>query len=59
MSLTTLLGDTTGNGLSGVYRDSANTLFKDGLGVFEINIQPLNGDTFLQVPNRSTPGVSV
>ena len=42
MSLTTVLGDTTGGPLSGVYRDSGSTLFKDGQGVFEINVVPFN-----------------
>ena len=42
MSLTTVLGDTTGGPLGGIYRDSGLTLFKDGQGVFEINVQPFN-----------------
>ena len=40
MSLTTVLGDTTGGGLSGIYRDSGRTLFKNGLGVLEIYVAP-------------------
>ncbi|MGD0654565.1 MAG: autotransporter-associated beta strand repeat-containing protein [Thermoguttaceae bacterium] len=41
VSLTTVLGDTTGNGgQSGIYRDSGRTLSKKGPGVLEIYVAP-------------------